>query len=77
MGTVHHSIRVYYKNLDAREVTALPVGAANDPDGEEVETLWTPWEGPARAGFRPHIAQAFEIFAAMAQSALRWPDQPF
>ena len=76
-GTVHHSIRVYYRHLAPDEASTLPLGEPGDPDGEEVETLWALWVGEERKGFRPHIAQAFEIFEAMSRSSRLWPDQPF
>jgi len=61
-GNNYHSIRIYYRNIASEEALLLPVGATSDPDGEEVETLWSSWDVSVRKGFRTHIAQAFAIY---------------
>jgi len=64
-GNNYHSIKIYYRNMSHEEALILPVGATNDPDGEEQETLWSRWDVSVRKSFRTHIAQAFAIYEAV------------
>ena len=72
-GTPYHTIRVYYRHLSLVESEGFPsMPITNDPDQEEVETLWAYYPDreyyPADRNFRPHISRGLKIYEAITES---------
>lgn len=75
-GNSYHTIRIFHRQLSDAEASALAVGETKDADdsagaGKEVEVLWDDWDSTPRAAYRPHIAQALDIYKALTATQER------
>lgn len=65
MGDDYHTIRLYYIEVGGDEAKGLAVGDVEDPDENEVAVLWANFKTTPRDEFRPHIAQALNLYEAL------------